>query len=292
MEGSFKNKLLKHEVVPPPGLWDNISRQLDKEFTPSDLMLSAKMENAAVMPPFGAWENIAATLKPQPAKVIPLAYRRIAVAAAVLGLIALSAIYFFNGNTPELAVTNNTVTRNQAVAPAPSLQAVVPTDTPDAPPKTLIAANAPKKSNFARSVSSRKGNAIASEPPYLTYAEMEMEPVPVRTVMDLQPVEVEAPPIRDARGKIIMDYSVISRPDDPYITITSPNGTQTRISSKFLHCLSYLNSDFSSFENIEGRQWKNRFEEWRNKLLSEGAFIPAASNFFDIFELKALIEEQ
>jgi hypothetical protein len=90
-----------------------------------------------------------------------------------------------------------------------------------------------------------------------------------------------------------MDLSVISKPNDPYITVTSPSGLQTRISNKFLHCLSYLNGNSSSSGiSYEGQEWKTRFEEWRNKLLSEGAFVPAANNFFDIFELKALIEEQ
>ncbi len=115
----------------------------------------------------------------------------------------------------------------------------------------------------------------------------------VRAVSASQRISIAAPPIRDASGKIIMDINVISSPHDPYIKVTSPNGNQTKISNKFLHCLSYLNGDFSSTEiNYEGRQWKTRFQEWRDKLLNEAAFIPAANNFFDIFELKEMIQER
>jgi hypothetical protein len=87
-----------------------------------------------------------------------------------------------------------------------------------------------------------------------------------------------------------MDLSVITRPGNPYITVTGPNGSQTRISNKFLPCLSYLNNDHGIY-NPEGMQWKERFQEWRNKLLSEGSFVPSASNFFDIFELKEMIQD-
>jgi hypothetical protein len=292
MEASLRNKLLQHEVAPPAAVWEKISMRLDEEFISSDAVLSAKMENASIVPPFNAWDNIAAKLHPQRTKVVPL-YRRVAVAAVIVSLIALSAIYFFSNNT-ELERSSNTVVvnnNNAGAVPAPPARIQSP-DTGTQPTKTSFTAARTKKSVLAKNTSSAR-IATQHEPPYLTYAELEMEPAPVQTALDIQPIEVEAPPIRDALGNIIMDYSVISKPNDPYITITSPSGIQTRISSKFLHCLSYLNGDFSSGEiNYEGRQWKNRFEEWRNKLLSEGAFVPAANNFFDIFELKELIEEQ
>lgn len=107
------------------------------------------------------------------------------------------------------------------------------------------------------------------------------------------PVTVSAPPIRDEEGNLIMDIQVISDPGQPYIVVTSPNGDQTRISRKFLHYLSYLNGDYSYADmNSEGQQWKTRFEEWRNELLKEASFIPTANNFFDIFQLKELIEDR
>lgn len=292
MEGSLQNKLLKHEIEPPPAVWEKLSIRLNEEFVPSDAVLSSRMENASVTPPFGAWENIAASINPQRAKVIPLVYRRIAVAAAVAGLIAVSAVYFLNNNDTPTPANTVAVNNNAVVLPAPQIQRSSP-DTNTEPSKTLIASNRLGKSAFTPTVSARSRNLTASEAPYLTYAELEMEPVPVQTVAALQPVEVEAPLIRDARGNIIMDLSVISKPNDPYITVTSPSGLQTRISNKFLHCLSYLNGNSStSGISYEGQEWKTRFEEWRNKLLSEGAFVPAANNFFDIFELQALIEEQ
>jgi len=40
-----------------------------------------------------------------------------------------------------------------------------------------------------------------------------------------------------------------------------------------------------------GIHCKTQFEEWRNRILEQPAFIPTANNFFDIFELKDLIQE-
>ncbi len=107
-----------------------------------------------------------------------------------------------------------------------------------------------------------------------------------------QPVSIPARLIRDANGNVIMDLNLITTPDAPYITVTGPNGSQTRISSKFLGFLRYLNGDAQDdAANYDEIIWKEKFNSWREKLLNENSFIPAANNFFDIFEMKDIIQE-
>jgi hypothetical protein len=72
--------------------------------------------------------------------------------------------------------------------------------------------------------------------------------------------------------------------------VTGPNGKQTRISSKFLSCLGYINSR-SSENDARGSRCISKFDEWRERLIAEPGFIPTANNFFDIFELKDLVQD-
>jgi hypothetical protein len=106
---------------------------------------------------------------------------------------------------------------------------------------------------------------------------------------------VEAPLIRDANGKLILDKKLITSPDNCYINVTGPNGDQTRISSKFLHIISSLNDDdapedYFDFMLQENSLWKLRFKEWKNKFLNQ-EIIPTATNF-DILELKDILQDE
>lgn len=285
MQQHLQNKLLQHEVLPPADMWNTIARRLDDEFVATDAGLAEKLSVAEIMPPAGTWDSIVAVLDantfPKKTRTIPLVFRRIAVAAVAIGIIAIAAMLLLNNESSTTRQPNNLAV---AVPPAPSnLQPATqqpvsssPQINSDAPDRRLIAAVAPRRTVAQK----RFTNRVSNEYPT------------VQKIATTQPVEVDAPPIRDASGNIVMDYSLIKHPNEPYITVTSPNGLQTKISSKFLTCLSYLYSSSSSYMNYEEQQWKTKFSEWRNKLIEEPAFVPAANNFFDIFELKELIEEQ
>jgi hypothetical protein len=135
-------------------------------------------------------------------------------------------------------------------------------------------------------------NTILSETYDATVSPEQAPLYELTTVSALQPVSISAPPIRDNKGNLILDMASISHPNDQYIVVTGPNGKQTRLSSKFLSCLGYMNTGSAS-SGLDARalRCKLQFEEWRNRLLSESAFIPTANNFFDIFELKDMLQE-
>jgi hypothetical protein len=110
---------------------------------------------------------------------------------------------------------------------------------------------------------------------------------------------IAAKPIRNAKGEIIQNPRIINNPGSNYISITAPNGEQTKISSKFLHLLMFLN-DANDIDQVDGYFdknflesliWKSRFQEWRNEIINT-SFGPSSTNFMDIFELKELITEE
>jgi hypothetical protein len=297
MSGSLKNKLQQFEIAPPPAVWEKLSRQIDEEFVAADNRLAAKLEEASMPAPAGAWDKINAELTgnafvgDQRVKVVPL-YKRIAVAAIVTGILFLGGLYFLNINKPE----NNIVKTvpEKIIPPAASTEQPKKSDTGNS---TLMAANEKPVPKFTRAVNRPlpkpripAQNAIAAVD-YTPYPE-QAPLYDLQTVSALQPVSVSAPPLRDKKGNIILDASLISNPDDEYITVTGPNGKQTKISSKFLSCLGYINATLTSNEvDTRAIQCKTQFEEWRKKILAQPAFIPTANNFFDIFELKDLLQE-
>jgi hypothetical protein len=94
-----------------------------------------------------------------------------------------------------------------------------------------------------------------------------------------------------------MNMDLLTTAASNYISVTGPNGEQTRISTKFANYLMYLNKDGGDNEEYidylirNSNFWKTRFEQWRNKILQQASFIPSSTNFFDIIELKELLKD-
>jgi hypothetical protein len=233
------------------------------------------------------------------ARVIPFNWPRVAIAAAVLG-IAISALYYFvsrdntirqltaktnpgKGKSGELERPVIVPDRDRPIASAPGINMAITgggrlfrkRDKPTLP------APAEQASNDAEIANTDISYANINGPDRVTSVEN---------------ITIPTQPIRDNQGKIIMDEKLISAPDENYVTVTSPNGEQTKISKKFLHALSYMNAG-SEDENIgialqESAMWKWLFREWRQKLLTQPSFIPSTTNFLDIMELKEILHEK
>lgn len=301
MPGSLQNKLQQFEVAPPLTVWDKISRQLDEEFNAADSRLSSQLDDASIIPPAGVWDTINAQLnneipaENQSRKVIPLLVR-IAIAAAVIGVMFIGGLYFLNNDQRDNNVVKNIP---RAVTPPPAASKPDQPELSDSSDHALVRNEKPAQA-FKKVInrSAPRSPAAPDEAePAGQIADLTVNPeqaplYDLQTVSALQPVSVTAPPLRDKKGNIILDASLIGKPDDEYITVTGPNGKQTKISSKFLGCLSYINATLTSNDSDERAiQCKTQFEEWREKILSQPEFIPTANNFFDIFELKDLIQE-
>lgn len=309
MPARFPYKLSQYEIQPPSESWEKLNHWLHTEYHRSDTAIQERLSGSEIAPPPLSWEKISANLpdqapavkeKQKPWVVIP-GYKRLAVAAAVTAIASIAVFYFFSPyqrKEPVSLATNDRVQEPPADLTIPPQQPALQEDHPAAqdlgeggqpssqPAKTATVNDASNHFSHESYASPVTDDRMIAES-FIASADLQ----DIRVVDALQPVAVKAPPIRDESGQIIMDINLVSAPNSPHIVVTSPNGSQTRISNKFLHCLSYLNAYAASETNIEGKVWEARFQEWRNQLLQEAAFIPSADNFFDIFELKEMILE-
>jgi hypothetical protein len=302
MAGSLQQRLQQHAELPPPGAWNRIAARLDDEYSPKDAKLSQKLEQASVEPPAHIWTNIAQELAPATVmprtSVVPMIVRRTAYAAAVALLLIAASVYFLwpvsreTRQTPALTEVRPAPEKKGGDTAAPEPSATILQDTTTDSP--AVASDAPETRTRTRVRTETRTDAAAQTVTYEPEADYIQEahvftPQPVRSV---QPISVSAPPIRDSRGNIIMDLDVIREPGQPYITVTGPNGNQTRISTKFLNCLRYINGNISfSDMDTDAVECRTKFDHWRKKLLTEAAFMPSSDNFFDIFEMKEMIED-
>jgi hypothetical protein len=294
MSGSFQQKLQRHEETPPPTVWNKIAKQLDEEFLPSDSRLSSTLESASIDPPEAAWLNIASALHPEKTgRLVAFPFKRIAVAAIVTGILVIGALFFFNNGTPDDSPRKTQMAVVPA-QPAPDSSDIATAPLPDVQGNTrsskIRVASPPVVRHAAYHPRVAVRQAV-TKPTFASFAGEASLPT-LQPQPTLPSITVSAPPIKDESGHIIMDLKLITEPDEQYITVTSPSGDQTRISNKFINCLSYINGNASAADiDARGAACQAQFDRWRKKLLSEAAFIPTASNFLDIFEFRDLIQD-
>ncbi len=308
MSANVQNILLNLEAAPPAGVWDIINARLDTEFDAQEIKIAEKLYDWEAPPPPGAWENIAIALRVNasieagqqtPAKVIRLPFRRLAIAAAVLGIVGFATWNFLNRSSGDPivegklpAVPSNIITTDINDA---RVQPSLPVIDASIGGRRRTSINIARRVNAAALIQDDLiSNAIAEEPtddiPYAAVGGMRAQVTTSRR-------GIKAPLIKDANGNIIMDNSLIISRDNNYIIITCPNGEQTRLSTKFLPLLLDLNATMDPAEYFdtmlrESNIWKNRFSQWRYKLMQQASFAPTATNFLDIMALKELIEEK
>jgi hypothetical protein len=300
MSAHLQYKLQTLEITPPAGTWRNISARLDEEFDASEISLSDKLFDLQIEPPASSFESILRGLKretPQQksGKLISLPFKRLAIAAAIIGLIFISTLILLNSGGDIKAVSQKKEPVEQKATSANKDQPITAKVNSGISSKSLAFATPLIRKNK----SSKKeiaGLPIREKTYSQSMKDIVYADIPVvNAVSGNNNISVSSPPIRDEKGNIIMDVNLITSADKNYITVTGPNGKQTKISAKFLPLLSYLNNadrrdDRTGFMVLESSLWKTRFQEWRNKMLQQGSFFPAGNNFFGIVELKEMIQ--
>jgi len=321
MSLTVRNKLLAYQEPPPGQTWSMIYKKMQEEYAASDAHLSQRISQTAIAPPAPAWEMIAAAIDSpvekmpsKPAKVIPIYYKRLAAAVIAAVLVGLSALYLFNTDqqneqfSQRSAIPADKKNGTDSEAAQSESQLFRGTDSMPDSGEIIPGLDTASKShtisdfpiNDSRPVSTRtikeftRHKSEVDNVEQVNTIEALYADMPTTQLKENRAaLSVSAPPLRDGNGNIIMDLSLISSPGSRHIVVTGPNGVQTRISKKFVHWLSYLNRTASSCDNdMVGLAWQTRFEEWRNQLLQEAAFIPSANNFLDILELKEMIRDR
>jgi hypothetical protein len=293
MSDNWQHKIENFEIPPSPEAWNKIAEQLDEEYKLPEIMLSQKMHDYEVNPPSFILDNVLTVLNTaqspkQPARIFTLRVRRMSIAAAVTGLLAITLLYFLRPQSRS-SVTESSIVKLTPVLPGKNAVAPKVADnnrfqqypTQSNTGLLLLNPDLNKKSAYSNNRNSRNGRNVKRA-----------NPNPALSANTISPISVTAPPIYDGDGNIIMDETLVSAPDENYIIVTSPNGEQTKISRKFLKMLTVMNGgDPNPFINPESFEWKIRFEEWRRKLLQQAAYIPTAYNFLDIMDLKDMLQE-
>jgi hypothetical protein len=304
MSGELKHKMHDYEVNPPQGVWNSIAEELQEheqlvhasdQHSPLALVsdpgpsttLATKMHAYKVTPPASVWRNIIAALKAgAPSKVIASQkiYRWSAAAAVIL---LAGGYYFLNYSDTARNIVHTKAAANTA------------NENGQTNPDSYSSANNGKAALSAvRLTSSTRYNREK-----IYDDEEDIKILPLSYVEDTDPltgddqtISVTPRPILTSSGELIQDKSVINPHNDEYISITAPNGQQTKISSRLINAMHY----FASSNNTEKKEaegdnkkdaWQQRINQWRKKVL-QSAFIPSSSNFLDILEMTELVEEK
>ena len=310
MAAELRHTLLNLEVTPPTVAWDVIASRLGTEFDAEEIQLAQKIDVFEIAPPADAWENIAGSIADDPEEVeatpvikMRKPFRRWAAAAAAIVVLSLGGWYILDNYSvpdaqatlvPEAKANETPGAPEQQQQPAPKDELVnTEPDRPQPRRKAPIVAAAKAMDVSAASYT----NNLPEVKPYIPAGDLPHAGLQhIHSVSTTESPSVEAPPIRDASGNIILDKDLIFAPDNNYIIVTGPNGEQTRISSKFLPLLSSLNAnteglDYFHFFLNENNIWKLRFDQWRDKMLKQASFIPTATNLLDLLELKEILQE-
>lgn len=294
MTTKLQDKLLHYELPPPEGSWQVIAGRLQEEYSRQDAAISQKIDSIEWLPPANAWENIQLSLAikestPVAGRVVKMNWRRWAIAALVLG-ISSTILWLYNSNTRSTQVAVTATVPSSTIPDSGGTPDQVPIITNRTPIQDAEPIARPKKVPVPLMANNR--NPLPHPIQSAFKGKKHFQPIDIT-----ETAAIAAPLLRDANGNVIMDMSLITSASNNYISVTGPNGQQTRISSKFANYLMYLNKDESEKEEYidylirNSNFWKTQFEQWRNKILQQASFIPSSANFFDILELKELLKD-
>ncbi len=287
MSEHLKNKMYAHEVPPPTEAWDAIRQNLDAEAgAPA---FAGRVYHYEAPPPPEAWASIVTALdagsKPGATPVISLPARAVYrwIAAASVVVLFFSGVYYFThlpkADTNSIASASLITSKDQPQRPVTET-----THSRESHPVRTKAGNTLHPPHYYAHYPARKNTGnVSSERP------LHSSPVEdASLVTGDQSVYIHARQILGESGEPIQDMSVINPDNDHYISITAPNGQQTRISSKLAIAMPYLG--FPDAEQGDGGNWRQLIVEWREKILQSG-LVPSSANFLDILEFTELIND-
>lgn len=312
MKPTNQHILLNLEVAPPEGLWNQLSARLDTEFNQAEQRIAHKLDVSSIEPPPGLWSSIAENLPlpfetetseetvpaRKPARVISVPLWKVAVAAAVFIILSYGGWYLFRtpagsltaGDPPSAGTTSNPLQAQSGKMPSSS------GTTLNMPP--AIAQQITRRKTAPLPVNQQRNNTASTTTTdnNISVAEVEQPDLPstdpgtMRAQDVVHEANIPSKAIRDASGKMVMDMNLITTPGNNYVTVTAPNGEQTRMSRKFLPVLTFLNTGADNGQFSTGL--KQKIQELRNQLLQQASFVPSATNFLDIMELKELLQDK
>lgn len=319
MSELLKNKMLDYELPPPATIWGAVSQELADQrfFAP----VARKLSDCEIAPPAESWQHILSglgettpellsasapaagtTSEPAPEKTreepaAPVPVKNIGeragsgtrtilrwVAAATISAVLLAGSYYF---------INSIDTGNDRIAgPGQPYNGTEETNAPAPVPQNIPPHPGLKKGPGQTSPPQKRAEAVAGKLLAIN-EERPLRSSPVEEADPLEGLSVSISPgkIFSKTGELIQDMSVVNPQNSKYISITAPNGQQTRISAKLAIAMPYLGPSESDIDQIRGSYyWKHLIHEWQEKIM-QSDFVPSSLNFLDILEFSELIRD-
>ena len=285
MTENLQYRLYNASIDPPVDAWPKIAGLLDQT---AQEHLAHTLQVAELEPPADAWKNIAAALDADTRpNVIPINrnWKKWAVAAVAASIIIVAGLLYFRTTPPAVdgtASTTETQKDSNLITNITPGSKKVSEEDYTAPPKTR---------------SGKTDVAVNSGSPMLAFTSKTTTPIRYAHVNDAgsgADNNNDNVPIDEA-----IDQNASMHPDayisrKEYLTVAAPNGQPAKISAKFTDAVGFIFNNEPT-ENLDmairSFSWQQRFRNWSNKLMSNAAFIPAATNFLDIVELEELLKE-
>ncbi len=278
---TLQTKLYDIETPPPPGMWNRISEKLDAE--------EASKKEATVIPmPVARKTN----------------WTKIALAASVIGFIAMTALWFSNRNTKPTQAPENTTVKTIETIKTDTVYITKPdvnnanvtagTTTPNKNSTTVTPQNNQQSYTTPRTTTVLpQNNTLVKQPD-------DKLPKEKKRNTDLEIQKVDKPfiannnnkdiIIKDENGNPVRNIEVVKSSEAA--TAAGPVSKGDKAISNIINKIS-MASDKEEIDSIinGSTYWKKQVQEWRNKLIKSG-YKPNLINSLDILELKKLLEEK
>lgn len=248
-------------VDAPQQIWEQINAQLDAE---ADESIAAAITAVEVVPPVSVWSSIEQTLQEQePAKIIPINrnYKpvyRLAVAAAITGILAWGTYRFFNSNketAAPLAVERTDVPENKTTAPA-----TVPKATKEAVPVEPDSRTAVRKKIKEEL---KLNNTVAFNDPVDHSIQTSITPNDIHHRKPL--------PVAEAK----------SFAEDQYFIVLNESGDLVRVSKKLsnLKCANTSGTlPVDAAAALQSKDCNEQIKRWQQKMATAAAFSASAGS--------------
>ena len=284
MTENLQYRLYNASIEPPVDAWPKIAGQLDQT---AQEHLAHTLQEAELEPPADAWKNIAAALDAdaRPNVIhINRTWKKWAVAAVAASIIIIAGIIYLRPAQPAVDGTASTTEpqrdSNLITNTTPQSKKVSEQDKGQQQTQTsntvVTVNNGPRMLAFTSNTTTPIRYAHVDGAG--SGADNNNDNVRIEEAIDQNPS--------------IHPGAYISRKE--YLTVAAPNGQPAKISAKFTDAVGFIFNNEPT-ENLDmairSFSWQQRFRNWSNKLMSNAAFIPAATNFLDIVELEELLKE-
>jgi hypothetical protein len=270
MKGNIRERLYHLETPPPAGVWDRIALSLDEE----------DQNNIPVIP-------ITQTKKAN--------WQKWALAASLIGFVVMTGLWFAERGkksgqviVQEKAVSQlDSVNSKGKVNQVAEMQPVMPVKTDTVfitTPGSIIIQKEPAYiTRNIPQVKQGKGKDMNSDGQVIIAQKDPSQVVPENGYI---PKVV----LRDSLGNVIQKIGEVRSSNETIAT-----GPLTRGDKSIAQILSKIsvNGDNEELDRIIGDSpyWKNKIQEWRNKIIRSG-YTPNAVNLMGIPELLKIIEEE